>query len=683
MNKITRKQQSDSFSRILIFFIASLSILILFIMATFIIKEAVPAYKEYGFFHMYFTSDFTSKGGFGIWSALLITIFTSIASVAIALPLSLRTAIFIRFRAKKSRKYLFSFISMLAGIPSVVFGIFAIQSLNHFSRIFTHSDNPMTLFNSIAMLTIMIFPTMTTLIYNQLKLVDETLIHSSIAMGTSKTSAIYKVVKKSIRSGVHVAIIASLGRAIGETMALSMILVNPSNSLHGAFGDILNSSFATLGVEISRNMFNDSSNELSKSALFAAGIALFVMVMIMIAIITKMTNKSLHKSKNPLNYKKLFFNKEYQYDWFRYIVITLHTVLLPFKLISYYFSIFINKLHLAFDLFASVLLIPYWRLIYPKRKSNQTQQKYLINNSRLLRTNFDDYWKVVLEVISMIFVIGSSLWIVTDILTKGIPSWTANDWKFSHSNSIGKSIGGEIMNPLIWTIILIEITIIIVFPLALMTALYLSEYARNKRSGKIIRFFLDSLGGTPSILFGIFGTIFFLEYLNLRQAAGATSLIAGSLTMVLVVLPTFTRVIEQVLVRVPDRLRNASYALGASRIETIYKVVLPQAVPGIMSGVILSIGRIISETAPIYLTLGMMSNTSIGLLEGGHTLTTDILQNQIFSSLTVDNALSQSYKLASVAVILVALITLTTNLLNSKSKENNRKVKIKYAKKYI
>lgn len=162
-----------------------------------------------------------------------------------------------------------------------------------------------------------------------------------------------------------------------------------------------------------------------------------------------------------------------------------------------------------------------------------------------------------------------------------------------------------------FTIVLVLLTILISLPISLATALYLSEYAKNKKSGSVIKFFLDSLGGTPSILFGMFGIIFFRQVLNIGN--GGFSLMAGALTMVIVIIPTFTRSIEQVLARIPDDLRMASYSLGASKFETIRKIIIPQALPGIITGVILSAGRVIAETAPVYLTIGMLGSVNLSV----------------------------------------------------------------------
>ena len=667
MKGIERKTKIDGMSKGIIFLFASSSIVALVLMVSFILKEAIPSYKEFGFFHMYFTSDFSTEGGYGIWSALTITLLTSIISVAIALPLSLRTAIFIRFRVKRGKKTLKTMVSTLAGVPSVVFGIFALKSLKLISDGLFNVSSPYTLINSILMLSIMIFPTITSLIYNQLKLVDDSLLKSSMALGNTKTYSIYKVIKPSIKHGINVAVITALGRAIGETMALSMVLSSPSGNIFDSFSDLPKLPFASLGVEISRRMFQDGSNDSIRSALFAAGIALFVLVMILVAIMNRMSKKRNLININPIHK----FNKnEFRSKYIKFLYIAF----LPFKLISYFVSLITFKLGELLKLILYYIQYPIFKLMYPERRNNQSRRNYYHEVSKSRVSKVDDFSKIILESLSMIIVLGSAAWIFLDVLITGVPKWEGNDWKFSYINSSGKQIAGDIMNPLIWTIVLLEISILIALPFALGTALFLSEYARNKHSGRVVRFFLDSLGGTPSILFGIFGVIFFLDTMGLRNQVGSTSLIAGALTMTLVILPTFTRTIEQVLIRIPDTHRNASYALGASKFETIRKIILPQAIPGIATGIILSIGRIISETAPIYLTLGMFAGTDISLMSPGHTITTDILNNQLFSSMNAETALEKSYKLAAVAIILVAIITSAVGLLEKNTKTKRKKV---------
>lgn len=233
-----------------------------------------------------------------------VTLVTAILAVLIALPIALRAAFFIKFRMIRGKKIVKLVINILAGVPSVVFGIFALSSLTAFTSIFGFT-NTSSIFMGIIVLIIMIFPTLVSLISNQLELVPSDLINASLALGNTKTHTMYKVVKKSIKQGVYVSAIIALGRALGETMALSMILnVAPlSNPFVHGLGSFLHSSGATLGVMIARNMFSDSSDPNHRSVLFAAGIALFIAVMVLIAITARVSKGKKMSNKNPLHFR--------------------------------------------------------------------------------------------------------------------------------------------------------------------------------------------------------------------------------------------------------------------------------------------------------------------------------------------------------------------------------------------
>lgn len=223
----------------------------------------------------------------------------------VALPIALRAAFFIKFRMNKGKKLVKLIINILAGVPSVVFGIFALSSLTAFTKIFGF-DSASSIFMGIIVLIIMIFPTLVSLISNQLDLVPLDLINASLALGNTKTHTLYKVVKKSIKQGVYVSAIIALGRALGETMALSMILnVAPlSNPFAHGISSFFHSSGATLGVMIARNMFSDSSDPNHRAVLFAAGIALFLVVMILIAITARVSKGKKMSNQNPLNFRE-------------------------------------------------------------------------------------------------------------------------------------------------------------------------------------------------------------------------------------------------------------------------------------------------------------------------------------------------------------------------------------------
>ena len=313
--------------------------------------------------------------------------------------------------------------------------------------------------------------------------------------------------------------------------------------------------------------------------------------------------------------------------------------------------------------FIYYLTFPFIYLFKPPKLASESYSDYFIKFVQDKRSSITMYIRVIVEALAIIFVLGMIGWIVLDLSIVGMPQYELKDWLFTNEITViggTKHVPSLILHPLIWTLVLIGLTIAIAMPFALAAAIYLSEYAREKKNGKILRFFLDSLGGTPSILFGIFGVVFFIQTLNLHGKA-PLSLIAGTLTMVLVILPTFTRSIEQVLVKIPDAYRLASYALGASKSKTIFRVIFPQAVGGIITGVVLSMGRIMGETAPIFLTLGLTAAiTDIGFMLPGHTLTTNILDIFINNrdALSLQDQIALSYKIGSVALLATTLIIL-------------------------
>lgn len=165
------------------------------------------------------------------------------------------------------------------------------------------------------------------------------------------------------------------------------------------------------------------------------------------------------------------------------------------------------------------------------------------------------------------------------------------------------------------TLLAIVVSLIIAIPLGLFAAIYLHEYKISKRVNNMIHFAIDSLAAIPSIVFGLFGFIFFCITLNL-----GISLLSGVLTVSIMLLPTIIKTIEEALMAVPNDLREASYGLGASKSQTIFKVVIPAAIPGILLAVILSIGRIIGESAIFIFTAGTTA-ANPNLFNAGATLT--------------------------------------------------------------
>ena len=200
-------------------------------------------------------------------------------------------------------------------------------------------------------------------------------------------------------------------------------------------------------------------------------------------------------------------------------------------------------------------------------------------------------------------------------------------------------------------------SIAVAAPLGIMTAIYLTEYAKvGSRLVKAIRFCTESLAGIPSIIFGLFGMTFFVSILGL-----GFSILSGALTLSILILPVIIRTTEEALMAVPQTYREGSYGLGASKIYTIWRLLLPSAMPGILTSDILCIGRVIGESAPVFLTAGMVARVPESVFDSGRTLTVHLykLTTELF---TIDEW-NQAYGTATVLIVLVLLINMVTKLI--------------------
>jgi phosphate transport system permease protein len=188
------------------------------------------------------------------------------------------------------------------------------------------------------------------------------------------------------------------------------------------------------------------------------------------------------------------------------------------------------------------------------------------------------------------------VFIVLFVLDKGLPVLSLR-FLLDSPRDMGQA--GGIFPTLVGSIVLPLLAIVVALPLGLGTAVYLAEYTIETRATRVIRFGTDCLAGVPSIIFGLFGFIFFVTLLHMGW-----SILSGGLTLAIMVLPTIIRTSEEAIRAVPASYREVSFSLGASRWQTVLKVVLPNALPGIVTGVMLSVGRSIGETAAVIFTAG-------------------------------------------------------------------------------
>ena len=250
------------------------------------------------------------------------------------------------------------------------------------------------------------------------------------------------------------------------------------------------------------------------------------------------------------------------------------------------------------------------------------------------------------------FSVGVLVLIVGYILVKGIPHLSPELFAWEY-NSTNVSMMPSIINTLLMTLL----SLLVCVPLGIGAAIYLTEYApRGSRLVKMVRRTAETLSGIPSIIYGLFGSLFFVVAMGM-----GLSLLSGALTLSIMVMPTIMRTTEEALLAVPDSYREGSFGLGAGRLRTTFKVVLPSAIPGILSGVILAIGRIVGETAALIYTAGTVAKVPGSLLDSTRTLAV-----HMYTISTEGLYIDQSYATAVVLLVMVLLINSLSALIARK-----------------
>jgi phosphate transport system permease protein len=241
--------------------------------------------------------------------------------------------------------------------------------------------------------------------------------------------------------------------------------------------------------------------------------------------------------------------------------------------------------------------------------------------------------------------IGVLLCIIAFILWKGIPHVS---WEFLSQEPRSMGREGGIFPMIVATAYVTGLAVLIAAPVGLGTAIYLTEYTREGRVTAVIRFGADCLAGIPSIIFGLFGFVFFTITLGM-----GFSILSGALTLALMVLPTIIRTSEEAIRAVPRSYREVSYGLGSTRWQMVTRVVLRSALPGITTGIVLSVGRSISETAAVMLTAGLSLGMPLSVFDSGRTLSLH------FYTLSREGiSMTKAYATASILIVVILAINL-------------------------
>lgn len=248
----------------------------------------------------------------------------------------------------------------------------------------------------------------------------------------------------------------------------------------------------------------------------------------------------------------------------------------------------------------------------------------------------------LLVVVAAMVTVGVLLFLIGYILVKGIPNIKPElfEWEYNTDNV-------SMMPAMINTLYMTGLTLLMAVPVGIFSAIYLVEYAkRGNKLVNIVRVTTETLQGIPSIVFGLFGYLMFCIGLKWGY-----TLLAGAITLAIMVLPVIMRTTEEALLAVPDSYREGSFGLGAGRLRTVFKIVLPSAMPGIFSGIILAIGRIVGETAALIFTAGTVATAATGLFDSTRTLAV-----HMYCLLSEGLYMEQAYATAVVLLVMVLLI---------------------------
>lgn len=589
------RTDSDKVMRYVLLAVSSLAVLVVLLIILFTLGNSITAIKEIGILDFLFGDVWRPSGGdYGALPLITGSILVTLGSMVLAVPVGIACAIYISEIAPvKLRTTLKPVVELFSAIPSVVFGFVgmmvivpALKVLFPDQQLFSNSWLAASI-----VLALMAMPTIISVSEDAIHAVPRSYREASLAMGATKWESIVKVVLPAAVSGVSAAIILGIGRAIGETMAVLMLTGNAPiipDPLWNVY-----SLISTLTGTIALQLPEAVTGSVTQSALFELGVLLMIIVLIINMLSRHVVNSAKRRIGEGDGKLSLLFRMtgrssiipesvSDRLSEHRSTLMRCGMLLLAFIGVWMFASLLTSDVMALVS--AAVVVAALVGLGYVFDKVDSTSRQTVCIGGVTV---------VMGAVILMLAII------IGHILIKGIPALSI---EFLTTSPAPGGRGGGIYPAIIGSLELIAGTAVIAFPLGVLTGIYLNEYAKDTRFTRIIREAIDLLNGTPSIVFGMFGMVLFVTALGFGY-----SLLAGWITLAFMILPVIIRTTEEALKSVPKDLREASRAMGATKWRTIYKVVLPAAMGGVVTGAILSIGRAAGETAPIMLTAAVIS----------------------------------------------------------------------------
>lgn len=609
----------------------------------FMLVKSLPAFRKIGFFNFVFGDnwspdrldkydDASLSGTYGVFKMIIGTLAATVGALVIGGTLGYFTAVFIAFYCPERLKKIFSStVNLLAGIPSVVYGFFGITFLLPLLANFAPNNGSGLLATSL-ILGIMIMPTVVSLSKTSLEAVPRAYYEGALALGSTHSQAVFGTVTKAAESGVTASLVLGIGRALGETMAVVMVA---GNSI--AYPDSLFNSFRVLTANIVMEM--GYAGEVQQGALVATGVILLVFVLIVNLIFGAISKKTIKSAVNKTGLFSRIFKKDDEKSGVKNSVAS----------------------GVASKITSGVAT--------DEKGGEKNDAKNGVTKRNIFFEKIGDFFsslKYKMKTASVgagvsvgagIFAGITLLLIIGFVLVKGAPTLFSNPHLlFGKYEFNSEKI--TILPSIVTTLMTLALSLLVAVPIGICTAIFLNEYAKkNNVFIKIIRGAIDLLNGVPSIVYGLFGMITFVALIK-----GRSTIMAGSLTVGIMLLPTIVRSTEESLKSVQDSLREGSFALGAGKMRTIFKIVLPSALPGILSAIILSMGRVISESAPFIYTMGSV----ISAMPAGYFDSNATLAVALYRLSGEGWYVNEAYATAVVLIVLVLALNFLAELIAGK-----------------
>lgn len=541
---------------------------------------------------------------FGILPLISGTILIAGGALIIGTPLGIAAAIFLsEFASPKLRSIVKPIIEILAGIPSIVYGFFALMVVSTFFRDFFGASY-FNAASAIIVIAIMILPIVISISDDAMKAVPNHYRETSLALGATRWETATKVVMPAASSGIIASVLLGLARAIGETMVVVLAAGSIAKLTLNPLDEVM-----TMSAYIAKVATGDIPPGVAVSAGFAVGLVLFIITYL----INMVAARVVLQIKEGTTVKSKKVKKE--------------KISILFTRVFEKISGIIIKIKLKLEIILGKL---------------RSKNKYTLER-RYLRQ------KIGVGFLAMSIIVASLFLIVLliNVFSQGIGGINMT-FLTSFPSRFPEKAG--ILPVIMGSVYLMALTLVLAAPMGVGAAIYLNEFARDTGYTRFLRRIIQNLAGVPSIVFGLMGYTIFVRLFDFGQ-----SILAGSLILTIMVLPIIVVATEEALKSVPYSFREAARGVGSTRWQTVRHHVLPNATPGILTGIILSLSRAIGETAPILFIVAYFSKTIPSSIFDGFLA----LPAQIFYWTTHPQA--EFHVLAASSIIVLLLILFGMN----------------------